>query len=150
MMALGIGAAAWAVVFVLDGFVAPIQAAAVAEAGSSLDAVNAFRGNQEIVIRLGLVAWLLIGAGIASLSIAVWSSRARARLVRIVLVPAGIAVGTWPMVAFVAGPFRPGPFTSGLWTLTAILTALWFLIGAVVLVQREVAEQVVAPGPTPA
>jgi len=137
LMALGTGAALWAVVFVLDGFVAPLQAAAVVEPGSSVDAVNAFRTNQEIVIRLGLVSWLLIGTGIASLSIAAWSSREQARLVRVALVPAGLAVGTWPIVAFVAGPFRPGPFTSVLWTPTAILTAIWFLIAVAVLLRRE-------------
>lgn len=137
LVGLAIGSALWAVVFTLDGFVAPLQAAAVMAAGSSADAVQAFRSNQEIVLRLGLVSWLLIGTGIASLSMAARASSERARLVRFVLVPVGLVVGLWPLVAFVAGPFRPGPFTSSLWTATAIVTGVWFLIAAAALVQRE-------------
>ena len=140
LLSMGLGAAAWTVVFVLDGFVAPLQAAAITEAGSSLDAVHAFRANQEIVIRLGLVSWLLIGFGIASISAAAWASRDQARLIRLVLVPAGFLVGLWPMVAWVAGIFRPGPFTSGSWTATAILTSCWFLVASVALVRKPSAE----------
>lgn len=136
LLSLALGAAAWSVVFVLDGFIAPLQAAAIMEAGSSIDAVHAFRSNQEIVIRLGLVSWLLIGAGIASMSVGVWASRQQGRLIRLVLAPFGLAVGLWPLVAWGAGTFRPGPFTSPLWTATAILTSLWFLVAAVVLVRK--------------
>ena len=142
LLSMGLGAAAWTVVFVLDGFVAPLQAAAITEAGSSLDAVHAFRANQEIVIRLGLVSWLLIGFGIASISAAAWASQDRARLIRLVLVPAGFLVGLWPMVAWVAGTFRPGPFTSGTWTATAILTSCWFLVAAVALLRKRSADAI--------
>ncbi len=75
LLSLGLGAAGWATVFVQDGFVSPLLAAAITGAGSSLDAVHAFRANQEIVIRLGLVSWLLLGFGIASVSAAAWGSR---------------------------------------------------------------------------
>ena len=137
LVSMGLGAAAWAVVFVQDGFVTPHLAAAVMEAGSSLDAVHAFRANQEIVIRLGLVSWLLIGFGIASISAAAWTSQDQARLIRLVLVPAGFLVGLWPLVAWVVGVFRPGPFTSGTWTATAILTSCWFLVAAAALVRKQ-------------
>ena len=140
ILSLGLGAAAWAVVFVLDGFVTPFLAAAIMEAGSSLDAVHAFRANQEIVIRLGLVSWLLLGFGVASISAAAWASRDQARLTRLVLVPAGFLVGLWPLVAWAAGIFRPGPFTSSSWTATAILTSCWFLVAAVALVRKQQTE----------
>lgn len=137
LLSLALGAAGWTVVFVLDGFLAPLQAAAIMEAGSSVDAVHAFRSNQEIVIRLGLVSWILIGWGIASMSAAAWESQHRGRLVRLVLAPMGLVVGLWPLAAWVVGAFRPGPFTSGLWTATAIVTSVWFLIASVVLVRRS-------------
>lgn len=136
LMSLGLGAVAWAVVFVLDGFVAPLQAAAVMEAGSSLDAVLAFRSNQEVVIRLGLVSWLLIGFGIAAMSTGAWVSKDRG-LVRLVLAPIGFVVGLWPLVAWAAGPFRPGPFTSELWTPTALMTSAWFLVASFALLRRK-------------
>jgi len=145
LLALGLGAVAWSVVFVQDGFVAPYQAAAVMEPSSSVDAVNAFRNSQEGVIRLGLVAWLLIGTGIASIAAAAWASGYRSRLVRFVLIPGGLVVGLWPLAAWATGVFRPGPFTSGTWTATAILTSLWFTVGSVVLVRRRPA----AAGPDP-
>jgi len=136
-LALGLGAVAWSVVFVQDGFVAPFHAAAIMAPNSSVDAVNAFRSNQETVIRLGLVSSLLIGAGIASIAAAAWASPTRSRLVRFGLVPGGLVVGLWPLAAWATGLFRPGPFTSGTWTATAIVTSLWFVVASVVLVQRE-------------
>ncbi|MBO6574004.1 MAG: hypothetical protein JJ896_01190 [Rhodothermales bacterium] len=137
LLSLSMGAATWAVVFVLDGFVAPLQAEAILAAGSSIDAVHAFRSNQEIVIRLGLVSWLLIGVGIASISAAARTAGEQARLIRFVLVPGGFLVGLWPLVAWIMGPFRPGPFTSGTWAATAILTSAWFVVASVVLVRKR-------------
>ncbi len=130
--ALGMGAVAWSIVFILDGFVAPMNAAAVLD-GGSIDALNAFRANQEIVIRLGLVSWLLIGVGIAALSVGALTRTPRGRT-HMAVAAMGLMVGLWPIVAWGTGEFVPGPFTSGLWTSTALLTSLWFILSAAVLV----------------
>jgi hypothetical protein len=82
-------AGAWAVVFVLDGFVAPIQAAAVLESGST-EALQAFAANQEFVIRLGLVSWLLVGAGVLFLGIGLLTARKASRGIRVGLGMSGI------------------------------------------------------------
>ena len=133
------GAIGWSIVFVLDGFVAPLNAAAVLD-GGTIAAVNAFRTNQEIVIRLGLVSWLLIGVGIAATSVAMLT-HARRRRTRVALATVGLVVGLWPIAAWVTGEFVPGPFTSALWTATAVLTSLWFLASATaVIVSPEVRQ----------
>lgn len=133
--ALGLGAVAWAVVFVLDGFVAPLHAEAVLESGNAA-AVMAFRTNQEVVIRLGLVAWILIGVGIASSAVGTWSSSIRSLRAGSFAI-LGLCVGLWPLAAWSIGDFRPGPFTSGLWVPTAVLTSMWAGWAAVELAWPE-------------
>lgn len=133
-VALAMGAALWAVTFVFDGFLAPVHAAAVPSAGEA--ALHAFRANQNVVIRLGLVSWLLIGAAVAALGARLLAQRRR-RVGSTVLGVVGVALGLWPLVAWAAGVFRPGPFTSPAWIPTAVLTALWFaVLGTLLLAGR--------------
>lgn len=71
-VALIISATLWAVVFVFDGFVAPVFARAVvaASAGPADPMLLAsFSANQATVIRLGLISWILNGVAIAVFSI---------------------------------------------------------------------------------
>ena len=125
--AMTLAAALWAVTFVFDGFVAPyIVRSLPAELGRYLLAAN-----QVVVIRLGLVSWLMLGASIIAGSIG--------KLVT--LAPRftrgwswlGLGVGTWPFIAWATGLFLPGPFTSRYWNVTAVGTALWFLVAGVLI-----------------
>src|SRR5258708_670852 len=62
-VALAMGATAWAVTFVFDGFVALRLAQAIDThpSGQTTALLTAFQANQVVVIRLGLVSWILIG-----------------------------------------------------------------------------------------
>ena len=137
--ALVLGASLWAVVFVLDGFVAPQIANLVASAApADLSATLAvFRSNQVMVISLGLVSWILIGLAMALFGTAM-VVRAKLLTGRGALGVAGIVVGLWPVYATITGEFNPGPFTSPLWNVTALSSALWFAaFGISTLVRRE-------------
>ena len=134
LVALTVGSAAWVLSFVFDGFVAPAIAAAILDPpfGEPLSVLE-LRANQLVVIRSALVAWILIGAAIAGLSAAMIS---RHRLLPTILGVAGLAIGLWPIVAWIGGSFAPGPFVSPLWRPTAIVTAAWFVGAAGTLVVR--------------
>jgi hypothetical protein len=135
-VALAMGATAWAVAFVFDGFAALRYAQAI-EANRSAGATGilaAFEANQVIVIRLGLVGWLLIGGGMAAFGSSIIAVKLRFRVVQWVLGGAGVLLGLWPTVAWITGIFEPGPFTSRWWIPTAVLTTAWFVsMGVVVL-----------------
>lgn len=137
--ALLMGTVAWSVTFVLDGFVAPVHAAAVVAGGAGQDAsLLAFRASQEIVIRLGLVAWLLLSTGVACLAVEILRGKGRRPKVRLPIGGLGLALGAWTVIAWAVGIFRPGPFTSPAWVPTAVLTALWFIaLGAAAVVYRS-------------
>ena len=137
-VALAMGATAWAVTFVFDGFVALRYAQAIATnpPGDTTALLTAFQANQVIVIRLGLVSWILIGLGIAALGSGILGASFRSRVVQWLLGASGILLGVWPTVAWALGIFVPGPFTSSLWVHTALLTTLWFMaMGIMVLAQ---------------
>ena len=125
--AMTLAAAAWAVTFVFDGFVAPnIVRRLTPETGW-----YALSANQDVVIRMGLVSWLMLGfsmmaGGIGTLV----SSRSRGAKV---LAWTGILLGVWPLMAWATGAFLPGPFTSRYWNATAVSTAFWFLAAGVFL-----------------
>ena len=142
--ALVLGASLWAVVFVMDGFVAPQVAHLVASAAPADVAATlaVFRSNQAMVISLGLVSWLLIGIGMALFGTASLV-RDRFATIRGALGVAGILVGLWPVYATVTGEFNPGPFTSGLWNVTALSSAVWFAAFGLSTLTR--AERVVTP-----
>jgi hypothetical protein len=135
--AMLLGAALWVVVFVLDGFVAPQAATIIASAApSDVGGVLAsFRLNQVAVIRLGLVSWILIGVAMAlhgGIVLATLSFRPKGGIAIVPIVglgllgTSGVAIGIWPIIATITGSFDPGPFTSPLWNVTALSTALWF------------------------
>ncbi|MBB4929970.1 hypothetical protein F4561_000790 [Lipingzhangella halophila] len=136
LVALAMGAVAWSVVFVVDGFVAPLQAESAAAGDFTPEAMAAFRFSQEIVGRLGLVSWLLIGAGIAGLAAAVLADRDLGPVWRLGLGLSGVAIGLWPAAGAAVGIFQPSVFTSALWVPTALVTSLWFLLAAVALLWR--------------
>jgi hypothetical protein len=127
--AMTLAATVWAVTFVFDGFVAPdIVRWMTPETGLYQLAVN-----QDAVIRLGLVSWLMLGFSIiaGSMGILVASPSRSAR----VLASVGILLGVWSFIAWATGMFLPGPFTSRYWNATAVSTAFWFLaVGVFLLV----------------
>jgi hypothetical protein len=126
--ALLLGAAFWAVGFVLDGFVTPVHARTVAAAGVSADAtaLAAFRVTQLTMARLGMFSVALIGAAVFAFGVALLYG-ARALSWRAAVGVGGLLVGMWPVIAALQGEFSPGPFTSPYWTATALSFGLWFL-----------------------
>ena len=126
--AMTLAATAWAVTFVFDGFVAPnIVRRLTPETGWF-----ALSANQDVVIRMGLVSWLMLGFSMIAGGIGTLVLR-RTRGAS-VLAWVGILLGVWPFIAWATGAFLPGPFTSQYWNRTAVSTALWFLVVGVFLI----------------
>jgi hypothetical protein len=132
--AMTFAATAWAVTFIFDGFVAPfIVRMLPPEVGRSMLAAN-----QVVVIRLGLVAWLMLGFSMVCGGVGVLiTDPPRSRRV---WSQVGMLLGTWPFVAWALGLFLPGPFTSRYWNATAVGTALWFLIAGVLAFSTKAAQ----------
>ena len=132
------GRTAWAVTFVCDGFVTLRHAEAVSS--SNPDTVAAlladFRANQLLVVRLGLVSFILIGSGIAAFGASILAAGLRSRLVSWLLGAGGVLLGLWPLLAWAIGVFEPGPFTSPWWRPTANLTTLWFMSGGIAILTQ--------------
>jgi hypothetical protein len=127
--ALMLGAGLWAIAFVLDGYVGPRLAQAIAAAGVGGDAlaIKTFSTNQFMMARLGMLAIVLIGAAILVFSGAMLVG-SRLRSGRAMVGGLGLFVGGWPLIAAAVGEFSPGPFTSSYWSLTALSLGLWFLL----------------------
>jgi hypothetical protein len=136
--AMLLGAALWAMTFVLDGFVAPLLANGIASANPAELAglLASFRSNQDVVISLGLISWILIGAAMALIGMAT-AIASRAPRGRAALGVIGVIIGAWPVVAALTGEFVPGPFTSRLWNVTALASAFWFAAYGLSLMARE-------------
>jgi hypothetical protein len=134
-VALAMGATAWAVTFVFDGFAALRYAEAIS--GDSPDDMTpliiVFRANQAVVIRLGLVSLVLIGMGMAAFGASILGATGHSRPVLWLLGVSGVLVGSWPIVAWATGVFEPGPFTSRWWKPTALLTAAWFMSAGIAI-----------------
>ena len=127
--AMTLAATVWAVTFVFDGFVAPdIVRWMTPETGLYQLAVN-----QDAVIRLGLVSWLMLSFSIIAGSVGILvSSPSRSAKV---LAWIGLPLGAWPFYAWATGTFLPGPFTSRYWNVSAVSAAFWFLaVGVYLLV----------------
>ena len=138
--ALMLGAGLWAIAFVLDGYVGPRLAQAIAAAGVGADALalRTFATNQYMMARLGMLAIVLIGAAILVLSGAMLFG-ARPRSWQAAVGGLGLLIGGWPLIAASRGEFWPGPFTSPYWSLTALSLGLWFvLLGTAVPGMRRV------------
>jgi hypothetical protein len=136
-VALAMGATAWAVTFVFDGFAALRYAEAISgnSYGDVTPLIAALRANQVVVIRLGLVSLLLIGMGMAAFGASMLGAVRRSGPVLWLLGVSGVLIGSWPAVAWATGVFEPGPFTSRWWKHTALLTAAWFMsVGISILV----------------
>ena len=140
--AMTLAAALWAVTFVFDGFVAPsIVRMFTLETGH-----NILAANQNAVIRLGLISWLMLALAMISGSLGKLAS-APSRSAKVISW-IGIVIGLWPFLAWATGDFLPGPFTSRYWTATAIVTAAWFIaVGIVVIFSREGNGLVTSTGP---
>lgn len=138
--ALAIGAGVWAVSFVLSGYVAPIHAEALLAGGSDVAAATNLRANQEMVVRLALVGWLMVSLGMGSLSAGILANRVGERGAQWLLAVPGLCLGAWPYGAWLGGLFRPGPFASPLWTPTALLTSTWFMGLGTYLIARALAD----------
>ena len=125
--AIAIGAALWVVAFVLDGYAAPVTSNAIvnATAADLPGLIITFRVHQLTMVTLGLFSWILIGISMA-LHGTLLTLEAPRSITRTALGGLGILIGVWPIIAAVTGEFDPGPFTSGLWRLTALSSALWF------------------------
>lgn len=125
--AISIGAALWVVAFVLDGYAAPVTSSAIVTAGSAElpGLLITFRVHQITMVTLGLFSWILIGISMALHGVVMILQQPRS-LWRNVLGATGVMLGIWPIVAGMTGEFDPGPFTSDLWRLTALSSALWF------------------------
>jgi hypothetical protein len=127
--AMTLAATVWAVTFVFDGFVAPfIVRWLTPETG-----LYQLAANQVVVIRLGLVSWLMLGFSMIAGGVGILvSSRSRSAKV---LAWVGTSLGAWSFIAWTTGTFIPGPFTSRYWNVTAVSTAFWFLaVGVFLLV----------------
>jgi hypothetical protein len=134
-VALIISATLWAVVFVFDGFVAPVFARAIVTASTGPAApvlLASFGANQTTVIRMGLISWILNGVAVAVFSIGLLLVPGRSYL-RIGVGATGLVVGLWPIVAALTGEFIPGPFTSDVWKHTALATSIWYVALGVAL-----------------
>lgn len=138
VVALAMGAVAWAVVFVIDGFVSPLVATTAADSGLTPASLEPFRAWQEVVARLGLVSWVLIGAGIAALAAAILAAREPGLAQRLIVGLSGLVIGLWPIIATALGEFHPSAFTSDLWRPTAVVTSAWFALASVALIWREI------------
>ena len=127
--ALMLGAGLWTIAFVLDGYVGPRLAQAIATAGVGADALplRTFAINQFTMARLGMLAIVLIGAAVLVLSGGMLVG-SRLRSWQAVVARLGLLVGGWPVIAAAQGEFSPGPFTSPYWSLTALSLGLWFLL----------------------
>jgi hypothetical protein len=139
LASLLMGAACWAVTFVFDGMAAPVYANAIALAPSEgvQSLLVEFAANQAVVIRLGLVSWILIGLAAAAFAVSLATTGLRGRWFRWALVGSGIVLGMWPLAAWWGGTFSPGPFTSPWWKWTALATSVWYAAAGVLLVPRS-------------
>lgn len=135
-MALAMGAVAWAVAFVFDGYVALTHADAVLASNDTaiIPAIASLEAAEVVTLRMGLVAWLLIGVGMAALGSSLLATRMLLAPMRWLLGGAGILIGLWPIYAWATGIFLPGPFVSALWGPTVNASLTWFVAMGLVLI----------------
>jgi hypothetical protein len=104
--------------------------------------LTGFGMNQTVIVRLGLVSWVLQGFAVILYSTGLLASRHLSW--RSAVGVAGILIGVWPLVAALNGEFNPGPFISELWKPTALVTAAWYILLGVCLVNEPGANEPVA------
>ncbi len=137
LVALVMAAVCWSVAFVFDGFVAPSLARALLESSDNSQAMPIlaiFRANQFVVIRMGLVSWILLGGATAIFAVSLAVAPAAHRAVRWALALIGVILGVFPLLAWWGGTFAPGPFISPWWNVTAISTAFWYMAAGSLLI----------------
>jgi hypothetical protein len=98
-------------------------------------------GRNTMVIKSGLVSWILMGVGTASLGVVLLRSGILSRIRAHSFGWLAVVLGTWPLIAWATGIFSPGPFTSAWWNPTAILTALWYAAFGMQLIFSRPQEQ---------
>lgn len=143
LVALSIGTATWILAFVFDGFVAPAVASSVLDPAQARS-VFELRENQLVVIRSGLIGWILIGLAMCALGAAMVGPH---RPAFALLGAAGILIGLWPVAAWLNGTFAPGPFISPLWRWTALVSAAWFVCAGATLFLPQRRASIMSPAP---
>jgi hypothetical protein len=137
---LGIGATLWIVAFALDGHNAPAFANAIAVAAdpeSARDKLFQFSISSRLVAYLGRIGWTMMTLSLAAFGVGMLLTP-RATLWRKLVGASGVLLGLWTIFEVVRGDFTPGPFTSQLWTATALATGLWVLaFGATIAATRS-------------
>src|SRR5436305_10202591 len=78
-----------------------------------------FIANQQAVARFGGVSWFAMSVATAIIG-ALLASRFRHAPKGAIVGAIGVMLGAWGIFACLSGEFRPAPFTSHYWTLTAI------------------------------
>jgi hypothetical protein len=138
-MSLGIAATLWAIAFVLDGFNAPIFARAIAAAPSAeaqRELLFDFRISASTMAHLGLISWTLLSLAFGAYGAGLIAS-ARRTAWKTILGATGILIGAWPFIEIARRDFLPGPFTSPLWTATALVTGIWIaLFGITIALEK--------------
>jgi hypothetical protein len=138
-MAIGIGATAWIIAFALDGHNAPAFAEAIASAADSesvRDKLFQFSISSRLVAYLGRIGWTMMTLSLAAFGLGLLLSARATRWTKLVGA-SGVLLGLWTIFEVVRGDFTPGPFTSQLWTATALSTGLWvFVFGATIAATR--------------
>jgi hypothetical protein len=125
---LMMGAALWALGFVLDGYMGPRLAQGVVSAGPGSDAVAiaAFGDNAFTMARLGTISIVLLGGGVLASALALLLEGPLGSWRGAVGIT-GFLVAGWPLVGAARGDFDPGPYVTSYWTPMAVALGLWFL-----------------------
>lgn len=148
--ALLIAAGAWALAFILDGYVGPAYARAIEASprGSVTPVMSAFGLSQFTMARLGMISVALVGAAIVAWSGALLGAatpRSWAGAVGL----GGIPAGVWLLYASITGEFDPGPFTSPYWRITAVAMAAWMALFATAVPSLVPGNEETASGARP-
>lgn len=139
--AVAIGATAWIIAFALDGHNAPAFAKAIAAAADPAtlrEKLFEFSISSRLVAYLGRIGWTMMTLSLATFAAGMLLAE-RATAWRKVVGASGVLLGLWTIFEVVRGDFTPGPFTSQLWTATALSTGIWGIaFGATVATTRDV------------
>jgi hypothetical protein len=139
--ALVIGATAWIVAFALDGHNAPAFAQAIATATDPevvRDKLFQFSISSRLVAYFGRISWTLMTVSLAVFGAGMLLAAHSTAWMKTVGA-GGVLLGMWTIFEVVRGDFTPGPFTSQLWTATALATGIWVAVfGATVAFTRDV------------
>ncbi|MFL5630128.1 MAG: hypothetical protein ACJ77T_02595 [Gemmatimonadaceae bacterium] len=139
--AIAIGATAWIMAFALDGHNAPAFARAISDAADAAalrEKLFEFSISSRLVAYLGRIGWTMITVSLATFAAGMLLAE-RATAWRKGVGAVGVLLGLWTIFEVVRGDFTPGPFTSQLWTASALSAGIWALaFGATIAATRAV------------